>query len=172
MNWLLKNSEWVFSGIGVFVLGGIITLITWSVRSRNRVQSHEKPTSQDSAEITGGQSNINAKVMDITIRQIVDDINSRPLYQMQGAREQYVGIRIRISGRVINIYAEGRMVTVSVKDDEENFNYVIFSLPAEIHPEFKVMKRGFPISLSGTITKVDDPQISLKDVTIHSLVER
>lgn len=38
MEWIISNKEWVFSGIGVFVLSLIMAFITW-LYSRNKQQN-------------------------------------------------------------------------------------------------------------------------------------
>lgn len=41
INYLIKNKEWIFSGLGIFVIGGIISLIKILI-------NHHKKTSQKS----------------------------------------------------------------------------------------------------------------------------
>ncbi len=36
MNWMIKNKEWIFSGIGVFVLGGLVALFKHLTAHRSR----------------------------------------------------------------------------------------------------------------------------------------
>lgn len=49
MNWIIQNSEWVFSGIGVTV---ILTVLGWIFKKRN-------VNSQPSQSITSGNNSYN-----------------------------------------------------------------------------------------------------------------
>lgn len=59
MDWLVKNMEWVFSGIGVAVLGWLISL-----RSRHNIDQSVKNSSnvtQIGGNVSFGESNDRAK---------------------------------------------------------------------------------------------------------------
>ncbi len=36
INYLIKNKEWIFSGLGIFVIGGIISLIKILINHRKK----------------------------------------------------------------------------------------------------------------------------------------
>lgn len=36
MDWIIDNKEWFFSGVGVFILGLIITFFSWLFRKRQK----------------------------------------------------------------------------------------------------------------------------------------
>jgi len=59
MDWIIDNKEWIFSGIGVFVLGLIITV----VRKKNSKKISQKQKSgNNSTNIqVGGNVEINKK---------------------------------------------------------------------------------------------------------------
>mgnify|MGYP001328530245 CR=1 FL=1 len=59
MNWLIENKEWVFSGVGVFVLG---LIITWLARHRG-TGSHKQ------IQKSGGNSKNYQAGGDINIRK-------------------------------------------------------------------------------------------------------
>jgi len=57
MNWLIENKEWVFSGVGVFVLGIVITCFTRRQKTCGRKQM-QKSGSNSTNYQAGGDINI------------------------------------------------------------------------------------------------------------------
>ena len=40
MEWLTNNKEWFFSGVGVFILGLIITFFSWLFRKKQKSENN------------------------------------------------------------------------------------------------------------------------------------
>jgi len=39
MEWIVDNKEWFFSGVGVFILGLIITFFSWLFRKKQKLDN-------------------------------------------------------------------------------------------------------------------------------------
>lgn len=53
MNWIIENKEWVFSGIGIFIIGLIISI--FKIRnSRNSIRMKQKSGSNSTNIQIGG----------------------------------------------------------------------------------------------------------------------
>jgi hypothetical protein len=50
INYLIKNKEWIFSGLGIFVIGGIISLI------KILINHHKKATPKSMKQINKDNS--------------------------------------------------------------------------------------------------------------------
>ena len=50
INYLIKNKEWIFSGLGIFVIGGIISLI------KILINHHKKATQKSMKQINKDNS--------------------------------------------------------------------------------------------------------------------
>ena len=50
INYLIKNKEWIFSGLGIFVIGGIISLI------KMLINHHKKATQKSMKQINKDNS--------------------------------------------------------------------------------------------------------------------
>ena len=50
INYLIKNKEWIFSGLGIFVIGGIISLI------KILINNHKKATQKSMKQINKDNS--------------------------------------------------------------------------------------------------------------------
>jgi hypothetical protein len=53
MNWLLHNKEWIFSGIGVFVLGLVITFFNKPARRRKIKQRQKSGANSTNIQVGG-----------------------------------------------------------------------------------------------------------------------
>ncbi|MEY2369866.1 hypothetical protein [Lysinibacillus capsici] len=58
MDFLISNKEWIFSGIGVFILGGIVSLFKIKSRKPKKHQNIKKQSGNNNIQ-TDGQVNIN-----------------------------------------------------------------------------------------------------------------
>ncbi|SEO63201.1 hypothetical protein SAMN05192574_11051 [Mucilaginibacter gossypiicola] len=53
MSWVLNNKEWIFSGIGVFTLGLLITIFQKSTKSKSIKQSQKSGSNSTNIQIGG-----------------------------------------------------------------------------------------------------------------------
>ncbi|WP_373330684.1 hypothetical protein [Salmonirosea aquatica] len=56
MNWIIDNKEWIFSGIGVFIIGIVITFMTRE-RKNKSVKMKQKSGSNSKNIQIGGDYN-------------------------------------------------------------------------------------------------------------------
>ncbi len=53
INYLIKNKEWIFSGLGIFVIGGIISLIKILINHHKKaIQKSMKQINKDNSSGT------------------------------------------------------------------------------------------------------------------------
>lgn len=53
MQWVIDNAEWIFSGIGVFVISGIVALITKNKRAKTIKMKQKSGASSTNIQIGG-----------------------------------------------------------------------------------------------------------------------
>ena len=53
MDWIIENKEWVFSGIGVFVLGLIISLIARKGKNKSMKMNQKSGSNSKNIQIGG-----------------------------------------------------------------------------------------------------------------------
>ena len=69
-NWIILNKEWIFDGIGVLLVGSLITFITFLVRRKN--------TAEKSQTQVGGDNSVNIQSAgNITINKQGRNSNGR-----------------------------------------------------------------------------------------------
>ena len=155
MNWLWQNKEWVFSGIGVFLL----SVIWAAVRHARRPKTPTVPQQPAAQNQTASGAP--------TIHVILRDIDSRPPYQQDQTRQDYIGLRIRFSGEFTHLSKEkNEIVWVWVEDPKERYPNVHFEVPINDFPEFKTMQRGTPLTVEGALRRIDWMTTTLESVRI------
>ena len=55
MDWIINNTEWIFSGVGVFIFSFFL------IRNKNKVKQSQKGGSNSTNIQVGGDFNINDK---------------------------------------------------------------------------------------------------------------
>lgn len=128
MSYLFENKEWIFSGIGVFALGGAFALFKMFINKRKpkqvtydideKLKNFTKAT-QESTEkmyqsleklqalrVGTEQPNFNNKnkvPSNITLKEIISDIHDAPPFQTRDKEKQYNGIYVEWSGKLWNV---------------------------------------------------------------------
>ena len=58
MNWIVANKEWIFSGVGVFAVGLVITYFVKRARDANITQNQTSGTNSNNYQ-SAGDLNVN-----------------------------------------------------------------------------------------------------------------
>lgn len=53
MQWVIDNAEWIFSGIGVFILSGIVALIIKNKKTKNIKMTQKSGANSTNIQIGG-----------------------------------------------------------------------------------------------------------------------
>jgi hypothetical protein len=118
----------------------------------------------------------NESKLDISLRTICRDIDSRPLAQRSDTAKQYVGIRIeeeRLKLLDINKDPERDTYFLSmVFPDQSDTSYstgrrILCDIPKEQHPELNLAKQGVELYISGQIKEAGARYIKLSDVSLR-----
>jgi hypothetical protein len=186
-NIIWNNKEWLFSGIGVFILSSLIGLFIWqknrknfsrfsdrsidfrikrpelSIESKNQLkQAQPEPLSPPATPIIPSFSLI-------TIDEIFDQISSVPVLLQDEIIKHFVGIRIKWAGKLMHI----------TKDEKDNNNLnislfvgstfprsVYFSIDASEYPGIGLLKEYHMIQVEGEIESFYIEDIYLKNTVI------
>lgn len=169
LNWLRENYQWVFDGIGVVVLVG---LLAWLGRLRTRRRRTMSP--QQEPEPTphpfsappgppGPPESLSPRDTKPSPFRIIRDVMSSPPLQQAARAQAYVGIRVTWSLVLVHASDEGNRFSLSLGDASGAFLSVWCHVKPEDYPELRIAKSGTPIRVTGEIQKVDSVNITLKD---------
>jgi hypothetical protein len=172
IDWLLQNKEWVFSGIGVLILGGLGKLLY--ARLHRRMLPPEQPTSANlSAEVppsvTRRPDEPKVYLQEKSPDEVVARIKSlNPLERELVAKQTYVGRWVRWSGTMLSVepfrFLERGGFTVTVGGGSSVFARLQF-LPTERHL-VEALQEGDLINYEAKITHVLGNDLHFTDVTV------
>jgi hypothetical protein len=192
--------QWVFSGIGVLVLSWIGTLIfrrynrnqkesgsdlqieSESARSASQVEISDSTVigpvaGRDISIGTFVQSASTPKLLDDeygatpTAEEVAASIQKTPSYLRRSMSDTYVGIKVRWTGSILNIFVahiDEIKLTLMVSGEVGIMGpTVIVRVKLSDYPILKTVHGGESVEVFGTITQIqENTLIYLKDVTL------
>jgi hypothetical protein len=168
VKWLVENRQWLFSGVGVFILAAIArwlyqqfllrkvqttsTAVTAVDSSITKSQSEPAPSSgvNPPTSVPAQQRPVASPLLKLTLRQVVDEICDAPYLQRSQIEQNYLGMRMRISGRVRCVASpEDDLAEVVVGEGAFGWPEVYFSVKLSEHPELRLFKDKMPVVVEG-----------------------
>jgi hypothetical protein len=96
----------------------------------------------------------------LTVKSICDEVNNAAPFQKPAIEKSFEGIMVKWQGELREVDPNDSMTKdpshpkVRVRlDTQRTFYSIMFTVPIEKYPEFKVLKRGSLVSVKGTIVK-------------------
>ena len=98
LDYIQRNKEWIFSGVGVAIIGAIYVLV------RNVVtKKRPKPLKEASNVAQHAIQKMIKPSSDLTVERIVDAIHSAPPYQKAAIAKTFTGIHVNWEGTICDI---------------------------------------------------------------------
>ena len=161
LNYLIENKEWIFSGIGVLILAGVISIIRFFLNRKKSNKLSKENFTNEKVPLEKDKDNASTnslEISDITVKTIIDDINNAPPFQRDTTSKNYNGIKVRWEGKLWNVekllFSNILKQTVRVifHPISENLNYsVLLRVNINQYPELKIAKRNSMIAAEGKI---------------------
>lgn len=163
LEYLVKNKEWIFSGVGVFLLAAVIGIIKffWNRKKIKELKRENFTREKDSFE----KAKVNAlkdvvEPSNVTVKTIIDEINNAPPFQRDTVSDNYKGIKVRWEGRLWNVEKvdftnkSRQLVKVEFHPIPGNLHYrVLLQANIDEYPELRVAKRDSMIAAEGKIIR-------------------
>ena len=154
MSWFAENKEWFFSGAGVAIIGAVFTFLR--TLSRKRKSEPQTPSAT-------------TPILQMTVSQILGDISSRPPFQRDEAAKHYIGTRVSFSGILYYLRKQDEnFVHVTMSPKDASWATVQFIVSVKNYPEFKVIREETPLTVEGTISKIDNREVYLDLISMSS----
>ncbi|MFC1818220.1 hypothetical protein ACFL0B_03910 [Thermodesulfobacteriota bacterium] len=161
LKYLIDNKEWIFSGIGVFLLATVVGIIQYILK-RKRVGSLKDDkiiNEQSFNERTKDKTLINkVEFTNITVKNIIDKLHNTPPFQRDTLSNNYKGLKVRWEGKLWNVEKETytdkseKTVRVVFHPIPKNLHYrVLLTVDIDRYPQLKIIKRGSKIAAEGEI---------------------
>lgn len=173
IKWILENKEWVFSGIGVFILGFLIVGVRkLFVKKKTTVNTQSNQTIKsdtDTEKIKTIESEQQKIIKNLTPEAVVNAVKSVPPLQRKDVAKHYKGIRVQWSGTVENIMelSSSSDVFISLRSNESKYVSIAFTVNPANHKGLSLINIGHTINVEGDIKDADRYIITLNNVQLN-----
>jgi hypothetical protein len=172
-DWLIKNKEWVFSGIGISALA-ILGAAFKAFISRGNASAHAStvvvqlvnPGAQQ-----GGAQGQELSLVDVERVAPIDPyemqkiIESAPLLQREAVANRYVGQRIQWDTELVDAKPQGEQVRLQLRAKRANsFDpgfYAWCRVRLSDYQELAILPYAAPIRVTGTIASLSSSSVEL-----------
>ena len=173
-----NNKDWMFSGIGVVVLVGVVAFFRRRLRKAEKdvppLTGHQAGPEQTPSQETRAPEaapGSSKRTSTITYRSIMETIEKTPPLQREQAAENFIGIKVdwetslssasRDDKDMVSLLLEVRDLTKT-----RHAGLARCTVPLHRYRELAVLPEGIRIRVQGEIEKVDTLFISLKNVRL------
>lgn len=165
LDWLLKNKEWLFSGVGVAIAAAIVSIGRFLLSRRHSERKNR-----------GTAPSRSSSVLNENLRDILSDIRACPPYQRDERQGHYLGARIRFVGSFVSLVkVSSQTVQVSLRSDERfgpglvQSEWVVFETSVNNWPELKFIRQDAQVIVEGAVDGLDTAlrRATLKNVRLE-----
>jgi hypothetical protein len=177
LEYLDKNKEWLFSGVGVVVLGYIVSqlwrrFVPQSTRKEGAVvivQASNQDASPTSVPQSGSQvtpAHI-TKVTSIALAEIIVTLDKAPPLQKDDVTKHYIGLVVQWETKLFDATKEdGDKVRLSLDFGPGDSHLVYCTVNLSDYRELGVLQKGAPITVMGRIKKIAHKSATLENVQL------
>ncbi len=160
IEWIIKNKEWLFSGVAIFILSSLIGVIVWLVKRAARKRSDLSQTDPS--------SNDKHYKLRLSPKDIFEDIESIPPFQWSEAEKYYEGLKVEWLAQLKSVLRAGNGKCAIYLIPHDTVKIISCVVDIGLYPELKIAKRGAELWICGRIKYVDavSGEIALSDVSI------
>lgn len=179
VDWIIENKSWLFSGLGIAVISGVLLLvrrILWKVRENSADSGglNDRESSGGSSEVLDATHQHEDKkdgyLLNPLPEEIFKDIESRPPFQRNEAEKHYEGLKVKRWAVALRFVFEPHDGKCQIHLRPRG-NGKIVSCLVDIHryPEVKIADEKTRLWISGRIKYVDSEsgEIALSDASLE-----
>jgi hypothetical protein len=153
IQWIWENRKWLFSGIGVAVIGLLLSLLAKTCSRKQR----------------GSPSGLAAGAADEPpvrkLTSVLAEFAAAPLLQQADLVKHYVGLRARLSGQITSAEYQGDTVKLILSSGLSFGRYgAIFQIDPRAHRGMGLLKQGTPATVVGDIAHLTRDWATLENV--------
>jgi hypothetical protein len=172
IDWIIKNKEWLFSGLGIAIFMVVFTIASRILSQRRHNQGQLEPTQlthyleQTTVPVSPTR---NLPLLDKSLKEIIDDIDSRPLYQRDDVKKHYIGTLIRFEGLLSSVRKKDEnniYVRLYTATSSSIYPAVEFVVSIADYPQLKFLHKNAPLVVEGKIVSISVIKATLEDVKI------
>lgn len=168
---ILDNKEWIFSGIGVAVIGVLITILRRKSPESPQVMVHvsntDKTQSEDIQSVDVSHVSIE-RISPITFKDIQKAIDEATPFQRQQVGKNFIGIMVEWDGFLSHVYdAQDDMVKLMLTTEKKmSLSAIHCEVPLNQYREISVLPEGTRIRIQGKIETAERYHVYLTDARL------
>ena len=173
LDYILKNKEWLFSGIGVTFIGLLLLFIRYlfkkkTPRTKNDI---ERVTNNITKAKTNGIVHVSAMSQEDVYR-IIQELKEMPPLHIEDITKNYVGLNVDLLTEYFSAYQkDADLIRVQLFLIGNSFNPVTVWCEVNLseYKQFSILKKNAKIRVIGKIAKIDLYSVSLSNVKLFFL---
>jgi hypothetical protein len=179
IDWILDNKEWLFSGIGITLLGGVVYLIRNLFKRKTNSEplndANKKRLDLLTINIQTEESTTREKsIAQIKPCEIYEAVHNLPPVQQDIAFNNYVGLRVDWTGELYFAHMDKKDSSIIrlgllIERDKNWSDYIHFEVNSDENRELAITKKGATIRVIGEIENVDPAWINLTNCIVTIL---
>jgi len=154
IDWIIDNSFWVFSGIGVAAVTAIAMWVK-GLYSRHQRSMRQTPEFDPRGYAATPDP-----------RTIVDDIRDSPPYQEEDKKKHYVGQKVYWTTTFEEAHRIRRGRARLMLLDRGGYPWISCTVVTNEYPRLKLIRRGSTVSVIGEISDIHAKSIFLVNVRL------
>jgi hypothetical protein len=168
VNWIANNKEWLFSGIGVVLIVGAVSIVR-----RFFSKPTPKPEPSSNTPLQSPPSSLTSDLPTTPVmkaEEILRSITSAPLLQQAELAKHYLGIHVDCWGALVNADTDkpGKVAMMILCNSAPNSFpcFVWFEVNLDDYPGLGLLHDGDPIRVSGTFDSISISTVNLKNARL------
>lgn len=180
---LIKNKEWLFSGLGIVLIVGLFSFfrklinlqkkksVPYSVPQNLKViiESPPSPTIIETKPTPYSPTTNIIPIVNLSPNEIIKTIKDAPLLQQSDVTKHYIGLKITCEGTLLDaVKKEKDIVRMLISSSNESF---LFYVNKNDYPGLGLLKNGAILKVEGMIESIESMPyyFILKDARIISI---
>lgn len=171
LDYIMKNKEWIFSGIGVSIIAGLFFAVkyVWQMNEKIKTVANTTGLPQPTANEIESQGVRSTDILQDDISRIVLEVENMPPLQLDDVRKNYIGLYVDWMTKYSYAYKKnGDIIRVSLTAITTCFHPINVNCEVSLpeYRQFSILKRNAKVRIIGTISKFDNYSFELSNVTL------
>jgi hypothetical protein len=183
LEFLINNKEWLFSGLGIVIFFGILSILRKLIFSKK--QKTLSPADPQESKIVIGvppsPAIVEAPLAPVTQNrdiippeslspnEILTTIEQAPFLQQPEIAKHYVGLKVTWQGKLFSAWKE-RNDIVNIFIIVPEYRTIVFNVNPNDYPGLGLLKKGTLLEVEGIIEKING-YIGLSNAKIISITQ-
>jgi hypothetical protein len=161
IEWIVKNKEWLFSGVGPWLISGSIIVTVAAVKlirdSKKRKAAANAPKPPP----------VHTRISALTVSEVSAALRNAPVLYRQDAAKPYIGVVVQWAVRLTQTYPEENGRVTLQLDSVDRLGWdVVCAVTLSHYPDLGRATSETPITVTGRITGAGGGEIQLDDAVL------